>query len=230
MLEPVDNSTLQERVYRTLKEAILEGHFSPGEPLPSRSLAKVLGTSSMPVRDALVRLRAEGGVVILPNRAARIPTMSRESIEELYDIRINLEGLAAALAASRITGPEIAEVEKGFMDMERASDELDVSAFLRSNRLFHFNIYRAASSHHLFPIIEVLWLKGGPLLRPFAEGSRARVRLHEGHDAHARALHGLKTRDPDMARAGIVEDLGNAARWFRSNSADVEEAELVAED
>src|SRR5262249_61612914 len=61
-LAPVDNSTLRERVYRTPKQAILEGRFSPGEALPTRSLAKVLGTSVMPVRDALLRLHAEGGL------------------------------------------------------------------------------------------------------------------------------------------------------------------------
>ena len=99
-LTQVDNSTLQERVYRALRQAILEGRFSPGEALPSRSLAGVLGTSVMPVRDALVRLRAEGGVEILPNRAARIPIMSRQSIAELYEIRLNLEGLATALATT----------------------------------------------------------------------------------------------------------------------------------
>lgn len=218
MLEPVDNTTLQERVYRALKEAILEGHFAPGETLSSRSLATVLGTSPMPVRDALVRLRAEGGVEILPNRAARIPVFSRESIEELYDVRLNLEGLATELATARITDAQIADVEESFADMERASDELDVRAFLRSNRLFHFKIYQTAQSHHLFPIIEALWLKGGPLLRPFAEGSRAKVRLHEGHAAHSKALRGLRARDAETARAGIIEDLENAAQWFRSNA------------
>jgi DNA-binding GntR family transcriptional regulator len=229
MLEPVDNTTLQERVYRTLKEAILEGHFSPGQSLPSRSLAKVLGTSAMPVRDALVRLRAEGGVEILPNRAARIPVLSRESIAELYEVRLNLEGLATTLATERITEEQIAEVEKAFLDMEKAGDELNVGDFLRSNRVFHFSIYRAANSHHLFPIIEALWLKGGPLLRPFAEGSRARVRLHEGHEAHAAALRGLKVRDPEMARRGIADDLANAAKWFSSNSSEAAGAELAVE-
>jgi DNA-binding GntR family transcriptional regulator len=217
MLEPVDNTTLQERVYRALKEAILEGHFAPGETLSSRSLAKALGTSPMPVRDALVRLRAEGGVEILPNRAARIPVFSRESIEELYDVRLNLEAHATDLATQRMTESTIADVEQSFADMERASDEMDIRGFLHANRLFHFKIYQAAQSDHLFPIIEALWLKGGPLLRPFAEGSRAKIRLHEGHDAHAKALQGLKQRNPEMARAGIVEDLENAARWFRSN-------------
>ncbi|MEJ8573519.1 GntR family transcriptional regulator [Microbaculum marinum] len=225
MLEPVDNTTLQERVYRALKEAILQGDFAPGETLSSRSLASALGTSPMPVRDALVRLRAEGGVEILPNRAARIPVFSRESIEELYDVRLNLEGLATVLATERITDEQIADVEQSFLDMERASDETDVRGFLHSNRLFHFKIYQAASSHHLFPIIEALWLKGGPLLRPFAEGSRAKVRLHEGHEAHAKALQGLKARDAEMARLGIVNDLENAARWFRAS--DVDEAKPV---
>ena len=89
-LGPVDNTTLRERVYRTLKQAILEGRFSPGEALTTRSLAEVLGTSVMPVRDALLRLNAKGGVEVLPNRAARLPVLSRESIAELYEIRPTL--------------------------------------------------------------------------------------------------------------------------------------------
>src|ERR1700738_4363481 len=125
-LGPVDNTTLRERVYRALKQAILEGRFSPGETLPTRSLAEVLGTSVMPVRDAMLRLNAEGGVEGLPNRAAQ--------------------------------------------------------------------------SYHLFPIIEALWLKGGPLLRPFVKGSRVQTRLFEGHDSHARALEGLPRSD--RGRAG----------------------------
>jgi DNA-binding GntR family transcriptional regulator len=216
-LTQVDNSTLQERVYRTLKQAILEGRFSPGEALPSRSLAEVLGTSVMPVRDALVRLRAEGGVEILPNRVARIPIMTRESIAELYQIRLNLEGLATALATARITEAQLAEVEGAFLGMKRATQANDAADFLRNNQLFHFGIYRAARSYHLMSIIEALWLKGGPLLQPFAKGSRAEIRLLEGHEAHATALSGLKSRDAALAKRGIVTDLGDAARWFAAN-------------
>jgi DNA-binding GntR family transcriptional regulator len=227
-LGPVDNTTLRERVYRTLKQAILEGRFSPGETLPTRSLAEVLGTSVMPVRDAMLRLSAEGGVEVLPNRAARLPVLSRESIAELYEVRLNLEGLAAALAANRITPDELAAVEQAFAGMMQASERNDVSGFLRDNQLFHFSIYGAAQSYHLFPIIEALWLKGGPLLRPFVKGSRAQTRLFEGHDSHARALEGLTRRDPAMARQGIVDDLANAARWYSTHFVEEERGRAKA--
>jgi DNA-binding GntR family transcriptional regulator len=221
-LGPVDNSTLRERVYRTLKQAILEGRFSPGETLPTRSLAEVLGTSVMPVRDALLRLHAEGGVEVLPNRAARLPVLSRESIAELYEVRLNLEGLAAALAAERIEPAELAEVERAFAAMKTVSERNDVTGFLRENQLFHFGIYRAAKSYHMLPIIEALWLKGGPLLRPFVKGSRVQMRMFEGHDSHARALQGLTHRDPALARQGIVDDLADAARWYAAHAGEQE--------
>ena len=227
-LGPVDNTTLRERVYRTLKQAILEGRFSPGETLPTRSLAEVLGTSVMPVRDALLKLNAEGGVQILPNRAARLPVLSRESIAELYEVRLNLEGLAAALAAKRITPDELGAVERAFAGMMQAGERNDVSGFLRDNQLFHFSIYRAAQSYHLFPIIEALWLKGGPLLRPFVKGSRVQTRLFEGHDSHARALEGLTRRDPAMARQGIVDDLADAARWYSAHFVEEEHGRAKA--
>jgi DNA-binding GntR family transcriptional regulator len=228
-LAPVDNTTLQERVYRSLKDAILDGHFSSGEALPTRSLAEILGTSVMPVRDALNRLRTEGGIEILPNRAARIPVMTRESIVELFEIRLNLETFATALAADRITPEELTEVEQLFVEMKRSSDVNDVGAFLHNNRLFHFAIYRAAKSHHLLPIIESLWLKGGPLLRPFARGSRAEMRLLEGHEAHAAALSGLKTKDAEAAQRGIAVDLTNAAKWYERNYAKLEPVGSKAE-
>ena len=66
-------------------------------------------------------------------------------------------------------------------------------------------------------IIEALWLKGGPLLQPFAKGSRAEIRLLQGHEAHAMTLSGLKSRDAALAKRGIVADLGDAARWFAAN-------------
>ena len=227
-LGPIDNTTLRERVYRTLKQAILEGRFSPGETLSTRSLAEVLGTSVMPVRDALLRLSAEGGVEVLPNRAARLPVLSRESIAELYEVRLNLEGLAAALAAKRIKQEELAAVERAFTGMMQAGERNDISGFLRDNQLFHFSIYRAAQSYHLFPIIEALWLKGGPLLRPFVKGSRVQTRLLEGHDNHARALEGLNRRDPAMARHGIVDDLTDAARWYSAHFAEQEHGHATA--
>jgi DNA-binding GntR family transcriptional regulator len=216
-LAPVDNSTLRERVYRALRQAILEGHFSPGEALPTRSLAQVLGTSVMPVRDALLRLHAEGGVELLPNRAARLPVLSCDSIAELYEVRLNLEGLAAAMAAERIERDELLDVERAFTGMKEASARSDVSAFLRENQLFHFGIYRAAKSFHMLPIIEALWLKGGPLLRPFVKGSRVQQRLFDGHDGHARALEGLTRRNAEMAREGILDDLVAAARWYTTH-------------
>ena len=102
--------------------------------------------------------------------------------------------------------------------MMSASERSDISGFLRENQLFHFGIYSAAKSHHMLPIIEALWLKGGPLLRPFVKGSRVQTRLFEGQDGHARALEGLTRHDPAVARQGIVDDLSAAARWYLANS------------
>jgi DNA-binding GntR family transcriptional regulator len=157
-----------------------------------------------------------------------LPVLSRESIAELYEVRLNLEGLAAALAAKRIKQDELAAVEQAFAGMMQASERNDVSGFLRDNQLFHFSIYRAAQSYHLFPIIEALWLKGGPLLRPFVKGSRVQTRLFEGHDSHARALEGLARRDPAMARQGIVDDLADAARWYSTHFTEQEHEQAKA--
>ena len=162
----------------------------------------------------------KGAWRFFPTARARLPVLSRESIAELYEVRLNLEGLAAALAAKRITPDQLAAVEQAFAGMMQASERNDVGGFLRDNQLFHFSIYRAAQSYHLFPIIEALWLKGGPLLRPFVKGSRVQTRMFEGHDSHARALEGLTRRDPAMARQGSLIDLADAARWYSTHLAE----------
>lgn len=216
-LQEVETSTLQERVYRSLRATILDGLVGPGEVLAVRPLANMLGTSVMPVRDALLRLQTEGAVEAkAAGRQLSIPVMTREGIEELYDIRLELEGRAAAMAARRVTDRELEKIEKLVAEMEDAIVRSDELGFQRANRAFHFTIYAAAKSHHLLPMIEALWLKLGPLLRvPLLPGSRAQHRVMAGgQHRHEEAVAGLRSHDPDAARAGIQGDLRDTASWF----------------
>ena len=99
-IAPVDLTTLQERVYRELREALYQGRLTAGGSLTIRGLSSALGTSEMPVREALKRLLAERILVQAPNRTFLIMPMTASRLHELIKIRITVEGMAVRLAAA----------------------------------------------------------------------------------------------------------------------------------
>ena len=153
---PIENLTLQERAYQELKKALLTGQVRPGQTLNLRGLAAALGTSVMPVRDAVGRLAAEQALELMPNRAIRVPVLDRAQFDELWQLRIEMEGKAAALAAERATPEEIAEIAELCAAVRAEAGAGDVAAMLEANSVFHFAIYRSARTYILLRIIETL--------------------------------------------------------------------------
>src|SRR5262245_53677170 len=91
-LAAIERVPLQETAYQRLKKALLSGHLEPGRLLSLRTIASDLGTSVMPVRDAVGRLVSERAIELLPNRGLRIPTLSAAQADEVWRLRIQLEG------------------------------------------------------------------------------------------------------------------------------------------
>ena len=94
---------LRDVVFENLREAILEGKLEPGQRLMEVQLAEQLGVSRTPVREAIRKLELEGLVVMLPRKGAYVADVSLKDIIDVLDIRSPVEGLAAYLAADRIT-------------------------------------------------------------------------------------------------------------------------------
>lgn len=212
-LSPVDVSTLQERVYLKLREALYQGRFSAGETLTIRGLAAALGTSAMPVREALQRLVAEKALVQTPSRSIRVASFTPELFWELIRIRMAIEGMATRRAAlnpppglvadlREINASMIASIRTGFTE-----DVLD------ANKRFHFAIYAAAEMPQLLEIINNLWLRTGPYLGvayrmgysdPFLTGTRF----------HERIAQAIERRDGRRAASGLKVDIWATAKWF----------------
>src|SRR5688572_28296609 len=112
--------TKQEIVVERLRDAILEEELRPGEWLRLRDMAELLGTSTMPIREALQTLAADGLVVLSPHRGAQVPPLTAEELEELYMARLGLEGLAARLAAANVTAEELAHLRVLLREMDAA--------------------------------------------------------------------------------------------------------------
>src|ERR1700712_4018609 len=126
------------RAYGVLKEAVLAGQFRPGEVVTLRSLAKQLAIGEMPVREALRRLTSEGAFESMPNRSARVPVLTRRQVEQILELREELEGKAAALAARNITLVQIEHLRALQQGMEQSVAKGDSRAHLSLNMAFHF--------------------------------------------------------------------------------------------
>jgi len=194
-------TTVAQRTYDQLREALLNGEFLPGQSISLRSAAEALGTSQMPVRQALSRLQAEGILVMHENRTLTVPKMTPATVIEKRDIRIALEGLAAELATQRASAREIEELKGHFREMQRVVRSTDVRAYITVNLKFHRCIYRSAGAPTLLSMIETIWAK-------FAGYSRwANTNLALGTlNNHARALEGMIRRDAIMTRTAIIQD------------------------
>jgi DNA-binding GntR family transcriptional regulator len=204
-----DGQTDNARAYAALKQAVLAGAFKPGDVLTLRALAQRLAVGDTPVREAVKRLISEGAFEGLPNRSARVPLLDRREIQQILDLRINLESSAAALAAQNITLHQIEQLRAFHKAMGTAVAADDSQAYGELNMAFHFEIYRIADNKTLAQLIEALWLRMAPFVsrtRSLITGDAQQTwRVTCGQ--HEALLAALQTRDAEAARLAMREDL-----------------------
>lgn len=210
--KPITHRAANEIVYETVREAISSGEFSPGEKLSTRKTAEQLGVSQMPVREAFQRLVAEGALTKSGNRSISISEMSPEQFEELTEIRLILEGLAARKAAENASQSQKKTLAKLVQQLDQAFSNDDNAAHLSLNRKFHFLIYQASGSRELSELIENLWLRVGPLLRSNTQQLDSVIRA--GH-WHKHASTAIASGDGAAAEHAIQMDLREAADVIR---------------
>ncbi|WP_170149586.1 GntR family transcriptional regulator [Rhodoplanes roseus] len=215
-LPSIDVSSLQERVYQSLRQALLTGHFQPGEPISIRKLADSLGTSPMPVREALKRLMAEKVLVQSSNRQIRVTPFDPKLHEEFVRIRMEIEGYAAERAARIHDAGLVDRLREIDAGMVEAAGQSRTAAALAANQAFHFEIYRAAGYPQLVDMIENLWLRTGPFLGTIG---RTPVNLAtffgNGHHFHGRAMAAIAARDGRKARRAIALDIRTGTMFLR---------------
>jgi DNA-binding GntR family transcriptional regulator len=209
---PLKRETLADRVHEDLKDLLLSGALLPGERLTLGRLAKAVGTSSMPVRDAVSRLAAEKALEVRPNRSVLVPSLGRERLEEITSIRCVLEGFAAGVAAEHATATEIDEIAGYARDFEifGRRPNPDVGAAIKRNRLLHFAVYRASRMVALVEMIESVWLRVGPFFTLTMSNKIRRLSDIEAFDHHRRLVSAMRERNPEIARDAVVRDIREA--------------------
>lgn len=148
--------TKQDHAYHVLKDHIAKGLLLPGQRIVVNRFAGEIGTSAVPVREALLRLEAEGLVTITPHVGAVVTLITGERIEMTLEALAVLEGYATRKAAAR-AGEIMAELERHHRTMEAAAHADDWEAFSRENRAFHFLIYTIVDNTVMTKTITELW-------------------------------------------------------------------------
>ncbi|MGH6986656.1 MAG: GntR family transcriptional regulator [Caulobacteraceae bacterium] len=201
----VERETLQDQVYLQLRQALMAGRFQPGQAFTLRSVAEALGVSHMPVRSAMQRLGAEGALEAPPSgRTLIVPELRKANLQELRDIRVEIEGFAAQRAADRVSGEELIQIERRAHLMQAAAIVGDLDAYIQENWAFHTAVYRASHMDLLLGLIEGLWLRIGPYVRLMVPDRAAMIASMPNHHEIYRAL---RDRDGAGARESIAADL-----------------------
>lgn len=147
---------LRKLVADQLRTAILDGRIKPGEWLRQERLAQELGTSQMPVREALKELAAEGLIEHVPYRGVRVVAFSRQDIEDVYEQRAFLESRAAEQAAQFVTEAEIAELRSMVEEMESMPPQ-QIPQYRKLNRNFHEKIFHLSRREYLIRTLSQMW-------------------------------------------------------------------------
>ena len=146
-------SSKTDVAYLNLRDQLLDGRLSPGTVLDQEALARDLGLSTTPVREALRRLEVEGLISQGSHRAMRVPELSVRELDDLFAIRLQLDPWAARLGSERATDTERAELRR------LADDGSDVPAreLLVRNRQLHRLMYATSGNAELTTLLDGLW-------------------------------------------------------------------------
>jgi len=148
---------MQEIAHDAIRDGILTGRHAPGQRLIADDLAKELGVSRMPVREALHRLEVAGLVTIAPHRGAVVSELSETECIEIYHVRAVLDGLATRLATPNLSEPDHARLTALLAEMEAGVEAKDPQRVLNVNREFHTLIWIAARAPRLRDLLENLY-------------------------------------------------------------------------
>jgi len=198
---------LRELVLDAIREAIINGDLKPRERLMEIQLAEELGVSRTPIREALRKLEIEDFIVMIPRKGAYVADISFKDIADVYEIRAALEGLAAGLAAERITDEELEEMERHLVSKAEAIANNDIEKLVEVDTKFHELIYQASRNDRLSVIINNLREQ----IQRFRKTSLSVPgRMNRSLEEHRSIVEAIQSRDSRLARQVAQEHIENA--------------------
>jgi DNA-binding GntR family transcriptional regulator len=148
---------MAEAALERLREAIILGELTPGTPLRLEDLARSLGMSISPIREAVRQLEALGLAEHVPHHGAKVMGLDVEELRELFSIRLAVETMAVRRAAEQFEPADEATARAHLAAYDEARHRADTRAAMREHTAFHFTLYEAARSGWLLRLIRPCW-------------------------------------------------------------------------
>lgn len=207
----LQRDTLPMQVLNKLMDWIMDGKLKMGEKLNTEELARQLGVSRMPIREALKSLEKIGLAESIPYVGVKLVSLEQEDVLQIYLMRQLLEPLAAGEACKKITEEQIHELEeihKEYVPIVEA-DEIDAKKLYLQNRKFHFAIYSISEMDRVCAMIESLWdtlsffklIYGRDVIKN-TNGAKNMIAEHQGY------IDALKDRDAERLKKSLYDTLG----------------------
>jgi DNA-binding GntR family transcriptional regulator len=193
-------ATKSDLAYTRVRALILSGELAPGEVLPQVALARTIGMSTTPLREALRRLKQDGLVELDAHRDARVRPLDAAEARDLLELRGSLDPLAASLAAQRRTETDIAEIRSALEGLESLEDRPSAHQ-LESHQRFHAAIHRASHNALLVELLDGLWVKTDRYRRHGLEAGRTEDERHVRATEHRQLFEAVRDGAADEAAA-----------------------------
>jgi DNA-binding GntR family transcriptional regulator len=168
-----EHPSLSDRIFEIIEKAILSGSIKPGERIVETELAKKLGISKSPVREALKKLEGEGIVRLVPRKGFFVRQIDRKNIEDFYDVVSIIEVAGARLSLKRKTDAICKEMDEILNGMKRHLRKREYGAYLQLNHKFHGLFYDLTENEWIIKISQMLF-KQADMLRSLSLLSRDR--------------------------------------------------------
>ncbi|MBD5104678.1 MAG: GntR family transcriptional regulator [Ruminococcaceae bacterium] len=202
-----DNGPLRVQVFKAIEDAVLNGEYKDGDSLNELKISEELGVSRTPVREALMQLELEGLAKNIPNKGAVVIGITEKDIEDIYAVRIRIEGLAARLCAENISEDELKRFQEIVDLQEFYLAKHDTEQIWSLDSDFHKIIYNASQSRPLKFMLSNFhnYIKRARDISVHADG-RAEKTVSE----HKAILQAVRDRDGELAELLMARHITNA--------------------
>ena len=201
------NQPLSRNLFARIEEDILTGKLASGSKLTEKKICDEYNVSRTPVRETMMRLEAEGLVVVKPHCGAVVFDISEEQLTEIYEIRILLEQYCAEKACRLATDEQIDNVERLSLGMQEYPS--NSRQFMEADRIFHRGFCSISGCTSSIEILETLWTRCDAFKAIYYSlDGKARDTLNE----HAKIVQALRARDADAMKRAISDHLEDVVK------------------
>lgn len=201
LIKPIKRLSLREEVYASLKKAIVQLDFKPGQRLHDKELAEEFGVSRTPVREALKRLEDEGLIESVPGSATRVTPLNTEEAKHAFIVAAALHALAGKLAVPHLQETDLKLLESCNEKFKRALEKADVSEAIEADEAFHHVFLEAAGNPEIICALERIL----PKIRRLEMSQFGSVKGFKSVEQHHQIIQACKEINPEQT-AQLIEE------------------------